>query len=324
MKNKNDLVSVIVPVFNVDKYIEKTIETLLNQTYLNIEILLIDDGSTDNSGKICDIYAEKCNKIKVFHQNNNGVSSARNLGINNARGVYIIFVDGDDYVNPKYINTLYNDIIENNVDMAVQMYFNYYNEKKIVRNIENDINKNMTGIEFVDFQILGGKDTTVYAKIYRKQILDRYNIRFNESITNLEDMLFLYYYSIYCDKINYSSISNYYRIVRDTGVAFSRFNEKKIDALKVFDIINNELLRINNKNFIKKNLLNKFNMILIFCSSIIWEKYENKQLLKSLFLQAENILVLLNGKITIKLKFKYYLLKYLPKIYIFLKYIKIN
>lgn len=324
MKDKNDLISIIVPIFNVDKYIEKTIKSLINQTYLNIEILLINDGSTDMSGNICNEYAEKYNKIKVFHQNNKGVSSARNLGIDNARGKYIIFVDGDDYVNPKYINTLYNDIIENNVDMAVQMYFNYYNEKKIVRNIENDINKNMTGIEFVDFQILGGKDTTVYAKIYRKQILDRYNIRFNESITNLEDMLFLYYYSIYCDKINYSSISNYYRIVRGTGVAFSRFNEKKIDALKVFDIINNELLRINNKNFIKKNLLNKFNMILIFCSSIIWEKYENKQLLKSLFLQAENILVLLNGKITINLKFKYYLLKYLPKIYIFLKYIKIN
>ena len=92
----SDLVSIIIPVFNVDKYIGKTIEKLLNQTYLNIEILLIDDGSTDKSGKICDLYAEKYNKIKVFHQKNKGVSSARNLGINNAKGKYIIFVDADD------------------------------------------------------------------------------------------------------------------------------------------------------------------------------------------------------------------------------------
>ena len=118
----SDLVSIIIPVFNVDKYIGKTIETLLNQTYLNIEILLIDDGSTDKSGKICDLYAEKYNKIKVFHQKNKGVSSARNLGINNAKGKYIIFVDGDDYVTSEYVNSLYNEIIINKADMAVQIY----------------------------------------------------------------------------------------------------------------------------------------------------------------------------------------------------------
>lgn len=322
MKGENDLISIIIPIFNVDKYVEKTIKSLINQTYLNIEILLINDGSTDMSGDICNEYAEKYNKIRVFHQNNKGVSSARNLGIDNARGKYIIFVDGDDYVEPNYSSSLYDSIIEDKADMAVQMYFNYYNEKKMVRNIEENINKNMTGLEFIDFQILGGKDTTIYAKIYKKQILDKYNIRFNESITNLEDMLFLYDYSIHCNRIKYSSISAYYRIVRNDGVAFSKFNEKKLDALKVFDIINNKLLKINNKSFIEKNLLNKFNMIIILCSSIICEKYKNEKLLKSLFLEAENILVLLDGKINIKLKIKYILLRYLPNIFFSLKYIK--
>ncbi|HRM59394.1 MAG TPA: glycosyltransferase family 2 protein, partial [Megamonas funiformis] len=200
----SDLVSIIIPVFNVDKYIGKTIETLLNQTYLNIEILLIDDGSTDKSGKICDIYAEKYNKIKVFHQKNKGVSSARNLGINNAKGKYIIFVDGDDYVTSEYVASLYNEIIINKADMVIQMYYNYYNTYKVVRNIKEDINEDMSGWEYIDFQILGRKDTTVYAKIYLKNIIDKFNIRFDETITNLEDTLFLFYYSSHCNKIKYT------------------------------------------------------------------------------------------------------------------------
>lgn len=320
----SDLVSIIIPVFNVDKYIGKTIETLLNQTYLNIEILLIDDGSTDKSGKICDIYAEKYNKIKVFHQKNKGVSSARNLGINNAKGKYIIFVDGDDYVTSEYVASLYNEIIINKADMVIQMYYNYYNTYKVVRNIKEDINEDMSGWEYIDFQILGRKDTTVYAKIYLKNIIDKFNIRFDETITNLEDTLFLFYYSSHCNKIKYTSISNYYRIVRDDGVAFSNFNEKKLTALKVFDIINEELNIINNKLFIKKNLVNKFNTIIYFCSEIICQNYKNKKLLETLFLQANDILIILNRNIELKLKFKYWLLRYLPNVYLFLKNIKIN
>ncbi|HRM59218.1 MAG TPA: hypothetical protein PK232_04305, partial [Megamonas funiformis] len=122
----------------------------------------------------------------------------------------------------------------------------------------------------------------------------------------------------------YTSISNYYRIVRDDGVAFSNFNEKKLTALKVFDIINEELNIINNKLFIKKNLVNKFNTIIYFCSEIICQNYKNKKLLETLFLQANDILIILNRNIELKLKFKYWLLRYLPNVYLFLKNIKIN
>lgn len=318
----SDLVSIIIPVFNVDKYIGKTIETLLNQTYLNIEILLIDDGSTDESGKICDVYAGKYNKIKVFHQKNKGVSSARNLGINNAKGKYIIFIDGDDYVTSEYVNSLYNEIIINKADMAVQMYLNYYSDNKVFKNMKEDINMNMSGIEFIDFQILGRRDTSSCVKIYSKDIIDKFNIRFDETITNLEDTLFLFYYCKCCNKIRYTSDINYFRRVRYDGVTFSSFNEKKLTALKVFDVINKELIKLNNKLFIEKNLKNKFKTIIGFCSDIIFQDYKNDKLLTSLFLEAKNILLSLNGNIEIKFKVKYLLLLYLPNLYKCIRTIK--
>ena len=100
-ENENKItLSIIVPVYNVEKYLEDCVESLLNQTYQNYEIILVDDGSTDSSGKICDIVAESSSKIKVIHKENGGLSSARNTGLRAARGRYIGFVDSDDYILP--------------------------------------------------------------------------------------------------------------------------------------------------------------------------------------------------------------------------------
>ena len=98
MERKNGLISVIVPVYNVESYLEKCIDSIIHQTYKNLEIILVDDGSTDNSGKICDVYKEKDSRIKVIHKQNRGLSSARNCGLEIAKGEYIGFVDGDDYI----------------------------------------------------------------------------------------------------------------------------------------------------------------------------------------------------------------------------------
>ena len=100
------LVSIIVPIYNVEEYLKKCLETLVSQTYNNIEIILIDDGSTDKSGIIADKYANNYNNIIAIHTLNRGLSAARNLGIDNAKGEWIVFVDSDDYVNSRYIETL--------------------------------------------------------------------------------------------------------------------------------------------------------------------------------------------------------------------------
>lgn len=322
INKRRELITIIIPIYNVDKYLKKTMESIINQSYKNIEILLINDGSTDNSGKICDIYAKKDNRIKVFHQENKGVSSARNLGINNAKGEYIVFVDGDDYVSSKYISSLYECITKNEADMAVQMYVNYYSDNRMIRNIKEDINANISGVEFIDFEILEGRDTTVYVKIYLKSIIDKFKIRFNENISNLEDMLFLFYYSSHCNKVNYTSTVNYYRIIRKDGVAFSGFNEKKLTALKVFDIIDKELKEYKNNLFIIKNMINKFNTILYFYAEIIFENVDDKELKKSLLSDIKHMYKRYSSYVKLNSKIKFFILIYIPNLYKMLRKIK--
>ena len=111
-------VSVIVPVYNTEKYLNKCIDSILAQTFTDFELLLIDDGSTDNSGFICDEYAEKDKRVKVFHKENGGVSRARNLGIDNAQGEYLSFIDSDDYIRPEMYSELVAIADKFNVDLV--------------------------------------------------------------------------------------------------------------------------------------------------------------------------------------------------------------
>lgn len=113
----NPIISIIVPVYNVEKYIDKCINSILHQTYTNIELLLIDDGSPDKSGIICDAYAQQDCRVQVFHEQNAGVSAARNIGINNAKGEFITFVDSDDWLELDCIERSLNIVNKNNLDL---------------------------------------------------------------------------------------------------------------------------------------------------------------------------------------------------------------
>lgn len=132
--NKNCLVSVIIPVYNMEKYIEKCIESVLNQTFREFEVLLIDDGSTDSSGEICDRYAESNNQIHVFHQNNQGLSAARNTGIAMAQGEYICFVDSDDIVSEEYLTILYDNALYFHADVVWCKFQKFYSENELKEN----------------------------------------------------------------------------------------------------------------------------------------------------------------------------------------------
>ncbi len=113
-----ELISIIVPVYNVEKYLKKCVDSIVNQTYKNLEIILVDDGATDNSGKICDELVELDNRIKVYHKKNGGLSDARNYGVERATGDYIGFVDSDDYIDAEMYERLYEAIKKENVDVA--------------------------------------------------------------------------------------------------------------------------------------------------------------------------------------------------------------
>ena len=113
-----DLISVIVPVYNVEQYLERCINSIINQTYKNLEIILVDDGSTDSSGSICDTLYTSDNRILVIHQDNGGLSCARNTGIDHNRGKYVTFVDSDDWIDIRMIEKLYSRIIKDNSQIA--------------------------------------------------------------------------------------------------------------------------------------------------------------------------------------------------------------
>ena len=122
------LISVIVPIFKVESYLGKCIDSILSQTYKNIEIILVDDGSPDSCPQICDLYSEKDNRIKVIHKNNGGLSDARNAGLIVSKGEYVCFVDGDDFVETEYVERLYTAIKKCNADLAI-CGFKYVDEK---------------------------------------------------------------------------------------------------------------------------------------------------------------------------------------------------
>lgn len=129
----NSLISIIVPVYNVEKYLPKCLNSIINQTYKNIEIILIDDGSTDKSSCICDEYRLKDDRIKVIHQSNRGVSFARRVGFIKSKGNMIIFIDSDDYISEMMIEVMYNTMISENADIVICKDVNVNNGKNNIR-----------------------------------------------------------------------------------------------------------------------------------------------------------------------------------------------
>lgn len=134
----NELISIIVPIFNQELYMDKTVESLIFQTYSNIEILLIDDGSTDKSVQKCDYYAEKYTQVKSLHILNSGLSYARKYGVDHATGTYIMFVDGDDWIDSDCIEIMYNEMKESNVEAICCGYVREYNSNSFNTSIFND------------------------------------------------------------------------------------------------------------------------------------------------------------------------------------------
>ncbi len=173
---KQPLISVIVPVYNVEEYLPRCLDSIINQTYTNLEILLIDDGATDNSGKICDEYAQKDKRIRVFHKPNGGQASARNLALDNATGEYVAFVDSDDYIEEEMFDKCIPSLVQAKADILIYGYYMDYptrsipshvlEEEKIIQGGENLLR------EYLSTDIISG---LLWNKIYRRALWE--NIR---------------------------------------------------------------------------------------------------------------------------------------------------
>lgn len=219
-------ISIIVPVYNVELYLRRCIDSILNQTFTDFELILVDDGSPDSSGKICDEYAESDERIKVIHKKNSGPASARNTGLDVANGEWITFVDSDDWINKEYLEKLYNSCKNNGVDISTCGFFQTEgNEIEIERQKFNIKLYNPEDL-WIENQL---RATVPWGKLYKKDLWSK--IRFPVG-KFAEDEYTIYKVLFQCKKIAHSEAELYYYFVNLNSITKSEWSLKWLDAVE--------------------------------------------------------------------------------------------
>lgn len=232
------LVSIIVPIYNLEKYVRRCVESILSQTHKNIEVILVDDGSTDNSGKICDEYAQIDSRVKVIHKENGGVCSARNVGLANTGGGYLLFVDGDDAIHPKLIESALKLLLKTHLDCIV------YGYELIQEEIFHSFDP-CTLVDMGKLEILSREDALktilvgekfrmlVCNKLYKTELWK--DIRFPEGRKYGDDTSVTYKVLDVCERVGYISSKYYYYCMREGSALHSKITN---DNLQLFDAYN--------------------------------------------------------------------------------------
>lgn len=236
-------ISVIVPVYNAEKYLDRCMNSIVNQTYRDFELILVDDGSPDSCPKMCDEWTQKDARIRVVHKKNGGASSARNAGLNVAKGNWIAFADSDDWLEITALETLYDLAIKYDVPMAIGGMVNAKGEEGtylVDEKLEANIQKfSQTDLLNRFFRVNGEPDThSVCATLIRRDILEDYH--FIEGKMN-EDVEACYYLARKCEGAVYTSKPVYFYFKNVEGVTNSGFSKKKLDLLDVWDIVQKQV-----------------------------------------------------------------------------------
>lgn len=252
----NDLISVVVPIYNVEKYLNRCIDSILSQTYSNLEIILVDDGSTDNSGIISDEYALFDSRVKVIHKKNGGLSDARNYGIKAAHGEYITFIDSDDYVRNDYVEVLYSLIQKNNSEISVAICKKVYenNDQKSIYNVKKRIeitDNKFTMLEHMLYQKL--YDTYAWAKLYKLSLFN--DVKFPKGKL-YEDLATIYKLILKSSKVSYINEEIYYYFIRNNSITNCEFNIKDMELIEISQKVMHELILIDQKNGLNDKLTN--------------------------------------------------------------------
>jgi len=252
MSEKNrELISVIIPVYNSAKSLDSCLQSVLNQTYNNIEIILIDDGSKDNSGEICDDYSKKYNYIKTHHVVNGGPSKARNMGINYAKGEYIIFIDSDDYIANNMLEILYNNMKNYEADISMCSITNVDTNGKIIKD-NTDYESKVMVLNQKEFRgnIEDPKLYFTYAtnKLIKKAVVGK--TRFREDIFYNEDGLFYFDLSKNIKKAVFDGRNRlYFYVIHENSANGQIFNDRYLTVLDSFREIEQYENDFNEKNF---------------------------------------------------------------------------
>lgn len=220
------LISIIVPVYNVENYLSHCLDSVLSQTFRDIEVLLIDDGSTDNSGKICDQYASKDTRIRVFHKEKGGVSSARNMGLDMAIGEWITFVDADDWIDINMYEMLYNEALKSQSDIVLCDFYLYYskNKKTLCSAISTDDTKdNILRNYILSF-------TALWNMLVHRSLYDKNFLRIPLDLINCEDFWLTVQLCYYASKISSVHVPLYYYNRANVNSILNNFNIYKSES----------------------------------------------------------------------------------------------
>ena len=215
------LISIIVPVYNVEKYLYRCVNSLVNQTYRNLEIILVDDGSTDGSPGICDNWARRDHRVVVFHKENGGLSDARNVGIDHAHGQYLSFVDSDDFVDETFIRVLYDTLVSTNCKMSVIGFQRFFDEKKLAVDSSRKWDIRLyTTEEALTCLFAGGEQFSDYAwnKMYERDLFDsvRYPVK-----KRFEDVGTCFLLVDQCDRVAYNPAPLYFYFQRADSIMYN-------------------------------------------------------------------------------------------------------
>lgn len=226
-------ISVIIPVYNAEKYLERCIKSILGQSFSDFELILVNDGSSDRSLEICNGYSSKDSRVLTFSQYNGGASSARNYGIDKAKGEYVCFIDADDYVEDGYLEDLYNDMNHYDVDMVMHGMVQLRNDCQRVLSLERDITYCLDNKEtfFKDVNLF--RFCGPCCKLMKMNILNKYGIRFNQNIICAEDFDFFANYLSQSKTVRVSTVQNYYYEMHVNSVSSRVYSfEKEYTGLK--------------------------------------------------------------------------------------------
>lgn len=262
-------ISVIIPIYNVEKYLARCLDSIVNQTHKDMEIILVNDGSKDNSLDICKYYQKKDPRIIVINKINEGVSVARNIGINVATGKYIAFVDADDWIKPHMYENMLNTIEKYKCNIA---FCNYIKDRKNIKtykrlkvnkdvlgklDIINELIANMVGWEdiFPKYNYVMG---CIWRSIYNRDFLNKFNLRFTPGITIMEDLVFNIQSLIYCDKVCINH-GFYYHYMQNKTSSLHTYNEKMwLDQVEVHNLLETILKDADLDEYLRNRLDSRY------------------------------------------------------------------
>lgn len=307
------MISIIVPIYNKEKYLRRCIESIINQSYANLEVILINDGSTDNSLKICKEY-ESDSRIKVIDKMNGGVSEARNIGIKSSHGEKILFIDADDYIENDYVEK----ISEFNEDLVICGYYMEKDGKRTVMNsydtllsTKSDIHKKVLDKKYIKLLV------TPYLKLFKRDIIEKFNIEFEKNISYGEDACFVFDYVYHCESLRFISYCGYINEILDGTLSRkyvknidtqTNYLNKRIDKFK--NDFNLELVEYWKYRNLKIILYNERVCAYKHFNDVIKKNYNKVIASNDYFSKFDRILLfLLNNKMNLIVYFIYHYLR---------------